>query len=303
MSSLPCWRLLPLTAQRSGERASPARRPAEVLCCGRAGVGVSMSASLSPLQARRTSARCSSRDAAEDAHEARSLLLLEAPESRTNEALELSVSSQRAALGACALGGLFVLLTADVSSGAHAVGGLDQAVHVFVREHSSVDQRLYIQTVLSNVPIATGLLMDGAACALLLRRGNRARAVAVSLICYTVGFGALLPLHDDGLLGFVKALIERARPTDIAGSWAYPSGHTSLAAFLWMSAWATLLPRLRVPMGVSVPVLVAVGTGLCRVGADVHWVSDVIAGGCFGTGLALGCEALVQGMQRNHDEL
>ena len=124
-----------------------------------------MSASLSPLQARRTSARCSSRDAAEDAHEARSLLLLEAPESRTNEALELSVSSQRAALGACALGGLFALLTADVSSGAHAVGGLDQAVHVFVREHSSVDQRLYIQTVLSNVPIATGLLMDGAACA------------------------------------------------------------------------------------------------------------------------------------------
>jgi membrane-associated phospholipid phosphatase len=105
--------------------------------------------------------------------------------------------------------------------------------------------------------------------------------------------------------GALKEAVHRARPSELAASFAFPSGHTSLAAFLWCAALFSLLPRAAprafTAAGLSspsaAPALAAAGavaTAACRVAADVHWVSDTAAGGALGAALALTVVALTQ---------
>jgi membrane-associated phospholipid phosphatase len=170
-------------------------------------------------------------------------------------------------------------------------------------------------------------------------RAADARTAAAFLGVYLGAFGSLVPIKDEGLLvrahssaalsfapsahakmnkqpplttysrapppsqGALKEAVHRARPSELASSFAFPSGHTSLAAFLWCAALLSLLPRAAprafaaAGLRPAAPALAAAGaaaTAACRVAADVHWVSDTAAGGALGTALALVVVALTQ---------
>jgi membrane-associated phospholipid phosphatase len=57
---------------------------------------------------------------------------------------------------------------------------------------------------------------------------------------------------------------------------AFPSGHETVAAAFCAALWL-LAPRLR---GLCIPILLVVAVGL--LGADEHWLSDIVAGGLVG---------------------
>jgi membrane-associated phospholipid phosphatase len=72
--------------------------------------------------------------------------------------------------------------------------------------------------------------------------------------------------------------------------WAsFPSGHTSVMAAPMAVLWQSL-PQWRWLW--SVPVII-VACGL--LGADYHWLSDIIAGGCVGAATGAGMVALIEG--------
>ena len=205
---------------------------------------------------------------------------------------------ESAALAAVATA-LFVLLTADVSTGAGGVGGVDRDVHEWVQTHLTADQRGWWQHTLSNLLVGGGLVTDVLlSLYLATRRGSSAadaRAVLLVVAAFSVAFGALLPLHDDGTLGVIKAWVHRPRPTPLGDSFAFPSGHTAMAAFSYTAAAALLLPRaLRLQPAspamsamLTAAAALAATTGLSRVLGDVHWTSDVVGGAAYGGSLAL----------------
>jgi membrane-associated phospholipid phosphatase len=197
---------------------------------------------------------------------------------------------------------VFLILCADVSTGARFVGGLDGDIHEWVDAHLSPASRGWWQHIASNALVGGGLLIDILACAALTTRGGSAmRASAITVTAFTIAFGALLPLNDQGTLGVLKAWVHRSRPTPLDDSFAFPSGHTSMSAFCYTSA-ATLLPRLMsirrsqcTALAVTAALLAA-ATGLSRVLGDVHWASDTVAGAAYGGGLALWASALADAL-------
>jgi len=102
----------------------------------------------------------------------------------------------------------------------------------------------------------------------------------------------------------LKSAIQRARPSELASSFSFPSGHTSMSAFLWTAALLVLLPRAAPgafaaarDRGLRPAVAAAAVTGAtaaCRVLADVHWLSDTAAGAALGAGFALAVAAATQ---------
>lgn len=66
------------------------------------------------------------------------------------------------------------------------------------------------------------------------------------------------------------------------GWYAFPSGHTTVACAAAASLWL-LWPRGR-PVYALAVALVVVGL----IGADYHWLSDIIAGGALGTAIGVG---------------
>jgi hypothetical protein len=76
-------------------------------------------------------------------------------------AAPLPLSTRDAAVAAAAAATLFSLLTADVASGAHVVGALDETVHSFVTAHSTPEARALVQRVLSNVTVGVGMATCG----------------------------------------------------------------------------------------------------------------------------------------------
>jgi undecaprenyl-diphosphatase len=111
-----------------------------------------------------------------------------------------------------------------------------------------------------------------------------------------------------GLLnGTLKALFDRARPTvvpplAIVGSSSFPSGHSMIAAVVYLTLGALLARtttrwRLRLYyLGVALGITGAIG--LSRVYLGVHYPSDVLAGWAAGTVWALVCELVAQRLQR-----
>lgn len=242
----------------------------------------------------------------EDDEHADLALLLSEPrplEGRTSSsAAPLHLWQDSAAVAAVATC-LFVLLTADVSTGAAGVGAVDRGVHEWVQTHLTSEQRGWWQHTLSNALVGGGLVTDVLlSLYLATRRGSNAadaRAVLLVVAAFSVAFGALLPLHDDGTLGVIKAWVHRPRPTPLGSSFAFPSGHTAMAAFSYTAAASLLLPRaLRLtPSSPAVSAMLAgaaalaATTGLGRVMGDVHWTSDVVGGAAYGSSLALWASA------------
>jgi membrane-associated phospholipid phosphatase len=92
-------------------------------------------------------------------------------------------------------------------------------------------------------------------------------------------------------IGPIKAIVERPRPPDgmvATSGWSFPSGHATAAAVTAMGLVIVLTGpgRRRIHWFVAATIFAAT-MALSRTYLGVHWLSDVIAGACFGIGWAL----------------
>ncbi len=109
---------------------------------------------------------------------------------------------------------------------------------------------------------------------------------------------ALAVITSEALIGPVKAAYDRARPPDgliSASSASFPSGHAIAGAVTAVGLVLVLLPPGPARWKWEVRAVVfAFLMALSRVYLRAHWLSDVVAGGLMGSGLALGWPALLQ---------
>lgn len=108
---------------------------------------------------------------------------------------------------------------------------------------------------------------------------------------------ALAVVTSEALIGTSKALFDRPRPPGslVATSGAsFPSGHAIAAAVTAVGLVIALLPaghaRWRWERRAA---LYASAMALARTYLGAHWLSDVVAGGLLGSGIALGWPALL----------
>ncbi|MDT4997755.1 MAG: hypothetical protein QOD45_1823 [Pseudonocardiales bacterium] len=129
------------------------------------------------------------------------------------------------------------------------------------------------------------------------------RIVALAVLAFRRQFVqltafALAVLTSEILIGTLKAAFGRARPPGslIGTSGAtFPSGHAIAAAVTAVGLVVVLLPPGPARWKWEVrAVLFAFLMALSRVYLRAHWLSDVVAGGLLGGGLALGWPALLQ---------
>jgi membrane-associated phospholipid phosphatase len=109
---------------------------------------------------------------------------------------------------------------------------------------------------------------------------------------------ALAVISSEILIGVLKSAYQRARPPGslIATSdFSFPSGHAVAGAVTAVGLVVVLLPPGRMRWRWEVyAVVFAFIMALSRVYLRAHWLSDTIAGGLLGAGLALGWPALLQ---------
>ena len=172
--------------------------------------------------------------------------------------------------------------------------------------------------------MASNVCIDGALLSALLlapalsgtARGRRALRVAGASHVLLGGFVPHgLPQPPAQLLvGAIKVAIGRPRPPTGAAlysgaalgqGYAFPSGHTTCAVFtvgtlLFVlapaaeEAWrergdARLAELATAAHGAALPLTAGAGalTAASRVAANVHWLTDVTAGGCLGTAIVI----------------
>jgi membrane-associated phospholipid phosphatase len=113
---------------------------------------------------------------------------------------------------------------------------------------------------------------------------------------------ALAVLSSEALIGPLKAAYARPRPTGslIATSGAsFPSGHAIAGAVTAVGLVVVLLPPGGARWRWEVrAVIFALVMALSRVYLRAHWLSDAVAGGLLGSGLALGWPALLQTLRQ-----
>ncbi len=112
---------------------------------------------------------------------------------------------------------------------------------------------------------------------------------------------ALAVVTSEAFIGPLKAVYDRARPTDslIETSGAsFPSGHAIAAAVTAVGLVLVLSPPgpMRWRWEVRAALFAAV-MALSRVYLRAHWLSDVVAGALLGAGLALGWPALLMAVR------
>ncbi len=113
-----------------------------------------------------------------------------------------------------------------------------------------------------------------------------------------VGFVLAAVVGSQIAVALLKAWIDRARPAvgsavPLPESAAFPSGHATsgiaaLGAFTILAAERMPSRRARVWLWVCA-VIVGLGVGLSRIALNVHFVTDVLAGWCFGLAWLAGC--------------
>jgi undecaprenyl-diphosphatase len=108
----------------------------------------------------------------------------------------------------------------------------------------------------------------------------------------------LAVVTSEALIGSLKALYDRPRPPHslIGTSGAsFPSGHAMAGAVTAIGLVLVLLPPGRRRWAWELrAALFAVLMAASRTYLRAHWLSDVVAGGLLGTGIALGWPALLQ---------
>jgi membrane-associated phospholipid phosphatase len=109
---------------------------------------------------------------------------------------------------------------------------------------------------------------------------------------------ALAVVTSEALIGPLKALYERPRPPEgliSTHTFSFPSGHAVAGAVTAVGLVLVLLPpgSRRWKWEVRAAVFASL-MALSRTYLSVHWLSDVLAGGLLGVGLAVGWPALLQ---------
>jgi membrane-associated phospholipid phosphatase len=115
----------------------------------------------------------------------------------------------------------------------------------------------------------------------------------------------LAVLTSEILIGTLKSAYDRPRPPGglISTSGAsFPSGHAIAGAVTAVGLVVVLLPPGPARWRWEVrAVIFAFLMALSRVYLRAHWLSDVVAGGLLGAGLALGWPALLQAVRGRRD--
>jgi membrane-associated phospholipid phosphatase len=119
----------------------------------------------------------------------------------------------------------------------------------------------------------------------------------VQLTAFALAVGS-----SEALIGTIKNLYDRPRPPGslIATSGAsFPSGHAIAGAVTAVGLVIVLLPPGRSRWRWEVwAVAFSFLMALSRVYLSAHWLSDVVAGGLLGAGLALGWPAALMALRR-----
>ena len=113
---------------------------------------------------------------------------------------------------------------------------------------------------------------------------------------------ALAVVTSELFIGPVKAAIDRQRPPDsliTTSAASFPSGHAIASAVTAVGLVLVLAPPGPARWRWEVRAVgFAVVMALSRVYLRAHWLSDVVAGGLLGAGLALGWPALLLALRR-----
>jgi undecaprenyl-diphosphatase len=144
--------------------------------------------------------------------------------------------------------------------------------------------------------IVLGIILFAAVGYLLL---DRERTAAWLMLGAVLGGAAL----ND----FLKFVFARPRPDFVTPAVrvftaSFPSGHAALSAITYLTLGAILArthPSIRIRIYfMSLAAILTGLVGLSRVYLGVHYPTDVLAGWCIGTAWAMGCWALMTGLQR-----
>jgi len=140
----------------------------------------------------------------------------------------------------------------------HSLGlrWLDTGAHLFIGNHASVELRDFARHTMSNTPIVLGWCGWAAAAAALLykqsndKASNEGSAVSrgvrhflLSIAMYLMGGGTVLH-GDPWLVKIIKEVFQRSRPTELSSTYAFPSGHTTSAAFVIGTLLFIILPAV-----------------------------------------------------------
>jgi undecaprenyl-diphosphatase len=113
------------------------------------------------------------------------------------------------------------------------------------------------------------------------------------------GASLLSSFASDGL----KFAFARVRPDlvphlDHASSFAFPSGHATSAAVVYL-LFAFVVPTKRRGLWLSAGIALTVLTGISRIMLGVHWPSDVVGGWLLGAGFAYAGLAVARKFEGN----
>ena len=113
-----------------------------------------------------------------------------------------------------------------------------------------------------------------------------------------VAFVLVVVVGSQEAVAFLKAWFDRPRPdagpaVPLPDSAAFPSGHAAsgvavFGAFTILLAERIPSPRARMYLWIGA-VIVGVAVGLSRIALNVHYVTDVLAGWCFGLAWLAAC--------------
>jgi undecaprenyl-diphosphatase len=137
--------------------------------------------------------------------------------------------------------------------------------------------------------------------------GGAQRYILVALLSLWLGYLkgwrggvtlALASLLSNFASDALKAVFGRARPDmiphlDVVNSAAYPSGHATNAALVYL-LFALLVPTAQRGRWLTAALVLTILTGLSRIALGVHWPSDVLGGWMLGAAFALAAAAALR---------
>jgi undecaprenyl-diphosphatase len=194
------------------------------------------------------------------------------------------------------LGAGVVLLLAALPSTFHVMSQLDWRVHDVADSVENRPTTLIAEafSVAGSVFVNWPLRIAAAILLVVKRRWVQLTAFALAVA------------SSEILISVLKAAYHRARPPDslIATSdYSFPSGHAIAGAVTAVGLVLVLLPPGRARWRWEVnAVIISFLMALSRVYLRAHWLSDTVAGGLLGAGLALGWPALLMAIRGRPDQ-